>query len=195
MISSLSLPKLCMHVYVCFGVKGLRQTCVCGEVESWGCERGVGGGGEQLSVKPNKSFGLSRFACGGAKKGPVICWMTHSDPTPPTPPDPSLHPPPHLICMCMACPARCTIGGLGAPVSSSGPNTEAIVWACRCLGSHAAPSAASRRWGAGVGGAGRSVIGLSAPVWAGPRGLLLLLNIIWCPASCCRRYYLAARTH
>lgn len=152
MISSLSLPKLGCACVCVLELRGLDGDCVCvwrgSGVGGWG-GRAVG----QLSVKPNKSFRLSTICMRWRKKGPVICWMTHPGPTPFPPPltPPYIHPPPpHLICMCMACAVRCTIGGSGAPVSSSGPNTEAIVWACRCLGSHAAPSAASGRWeGAG----------------------------------------------
>lgn len=57
--------------------------------------------------------------------------------------------------------------GARGPVSSSGPHREPIVSACRCLRSHAAPSAASCRWGSAVAGLGGAASGLAGWGWLG----------------------------
>lgn len=108
-------------------------------------------------------------------------------------------PPADLIYMCMA---QRTIAELGACQLQRSAQS-AYCLACRCLRSHAAPSAASCRWGSGIAGLG----GARSSVPEGAAGLGLaglgrlwrqrgvLLSIIWCPASCRRDYYLLARTY
>lgn len=145
MISSLSLAKLwamrdCACVSLCFGAEGLD-----GDGRGRGGERGGWGGGGRAAVSETKQKFQTQQICMRRRKSCRHLLDDAPQPDPPDPPSSSAD----LICMCMACAARCTIAGSGAPVSSSGPHTEPIVWACRCLGRHAAPSAASRRWGGG----------------------------------------------
>lgn len=104
----------------------------------------------------------------------------------------SVPPTADLICMCMA---QRTIAELWACQLQRSAQS-AYCSACRCLRSHAAPSAASCRWGsgrAGLGGAGGSQFSVpEGAVGLGLAGLGRLwrrrgvLSIIWCPASCCR---------
>lgn len=116
---------------------------------------------------------------------------------------PSAVPPPaDLICMCMA---QRTMAELRA-CQLQRPAQSSYCLCCRCLRSHAAPSAASCGWGsagAGLGGAGGGLALSSAiggtRVGSGRFGAVVerrggLLSVIWRPASCCRDYYLLSGT-
>lgn len=212
MISSLSLSKT-LHVWlclcVCFGVEGLGQrlcVCVCLEGATVG---GVGGRAVgQLSVKPNKSFRLSTFACGGAKSPRHLL-----DDAPGARPLPPPLTPPSILLLPLTSSACVWRALRGAQWAARGPLSAPAVPTLSPLSGPADVSAATPHHlplRAGGGGGGRGTSGRSRQEWRvewggrlgcqcrfGPvlEGSLLLLNIIWCPASCCRCYYLAARTH
>ena len=104
--------------------------------------------------------------------------------------------PPQLICMCMA---QRTIAPLRAcQLQRSAQSVHCL--GCRCLRSHAAPSAAPCRWGSARAGPGGGCQwassagggGRAGSDWFGPA--VEVPSIIWCPASCCRDYCLLAGT-
>lgn len=102
---------------------------VCVWVEEEGSERREGKGG---GLETQQKFKTQQICMEGAK----ACHLLSAVP-----------PPAGLICMCMA---QRTIAELRAcQLQRSAQSVYCL--ACRCLHSHAAPSAASCRWGSGRG--------------------------------------------